>query len=1500
MATLFNTKISATYPGLIKTNDNTAITATLKQLTDGSGNNSGLYVNNAGDFKVTAILEWGSLKDTGTGVTITQWVTAANGIANFNNDTTVPTSAAVKTYVDAVVTASDLDFLGDTNTGTPAVDLDSQNFSVLGTTNEIVTSGAAQTLTIGLPNSVVISGTFTGTTFVGDLNGTINTDTRATTQSAGDNSTKVATTEYVDSLDAASDLDFSGDSGTGDVTLNTQVLAITGTTNQIVTAAANQGLSLSLPATVHRDLQGNVTGNVDGDLTGNVTATSVLADGVSATTQASSDISTKVATTAFVKGLNNASDLDFTTDSGSGAVVLNTETFSVLGTTNQINSAGSGQAITLSLPATVHRNLLGNVTGDLTGNADTATKWQTARDLSLTGQATGTISSVDGTLNVSGAVILDNNSVTGKVLTGLPTPASATVLATDSILDGIGKLQSQINGLANGLQFQGAWNATTNSPVLNSGGGEANSGTTTSTATNKLIETGQNFTSTVTVGDKVINQVDRQTALVTNIDSDTTLSIDADIMLTGEAYTIDNTPFISQGHYYVVSVGGPTSLNGINTWSVGDWVIAGATNVWEKLDHTDVEGTGTPGNIAKWSATGVIADSIMAESGSEITVTGTLSTTTNLNSGSNFAVATDKFTANATTGNVAFSGDLAINTNKFTVNATSGNTLVAGTLDVTSTANFASIIGVNGSTTANVPITATTSSGYEDVAYFKSAGTNIDSRISLFPTGTGDGVVNSTANNLILQTGGADRLTINSTTATFGGNVIVGTNITTTAGFLQLGAVALPSAGVAAITNRSGSNNLYIQTSSGNTVLLVDGAQNTMYSAGSTEHSFLISNVPKLTINSSGDSTFAGNVQAPSILANGFAEIRSDTASLYFENAANNDYYRLQRDASNNFKIDYYNGSTTSDRLVIDSSGNVGIGVSSVPSDHKLQIHNALTYSRFALSNSTSGSASGDGLKFQLENLNAIIKNQENGYLTFGTNGRETDLKIDSSGNVGIGGGTIEGKLSIDYTAAELPTSGTTSNSAIQVTSSLNNQLNLGLNTVSGSYGAYIQASDNNLAVPYPLNLQPNGGNVGIGTTSPQSKLHIQTDAAPTDIYLTDGTIGTDNYGGVVRGFSVAGQGGRLQLGTLDNDIYYPALTILQQGGNVGIGTDSPNAKLDILGLDLNIGADNGAPTTRTNSTVKVGAITSPHYTTTEENFTGMLLVGNTSVNEVAIGGGTSTYNSATQIKFYTGANSTTVLGTERMRITSGGDIQIPTNSAKIQLRGSGSSDYSSIYRDASNVIQIANTAGTNIVSIDNGGDVQITGTYPVFSVTGTGSVGSTFKILSSQDGIGRTIIGTAGQTRAMYFENDGKTVHTEQSYFDKGVYLGGSVAANLLDDYEEGTFTATTNNDGVGAQVTANYTKIGQLVTYTVYYPNHSPTAAGNAIIAGFPFTAITSNGYGVGNVTHSTAILNCSGGYNSTTNWVGTLNNSTSPATWVVASARSIMVTGFYYTTA
>jgi len=68
----------------------------------------------------------------------------------------------------------------------------------------------------------------------------------------------------------------------------------------------------------------------------------------------------------------------------------------------------------------------------------------------------------------------------------------------------------------------------------------ADSGTTSATTANKLEDTdsGKTFTSTVSVGMVVRNTTDTTFAHVTVIDGDTILSLDADIMTTGETYTI--------------------------------------------------------------------------------------------------------------------------------------------------------------------------------------------------------------------------------------------------------------------------------------------------------------------------------------------------------------------------------------------------------------------------------------------------------------------------------------------------------------------------------------------------------------------------------------------------------------------------------------------------------------------------------------------------------------------------------------------------------------------------------------------------------------------------------------------------------------------------------------------------------------------------------------------------------------------------------------------------
>ena len=63
------------------------------------------------------------------------------------------------TLLNTAVNTSDLDGAGDT--GTFAVDLDTQSLTIAGTTNEIETVASGQTLTIGLPNNVTISGNAT-------------------------------------------------------------------------------------------------------------------------------------------------------------------------------------------------------------------------------------------------------------------------------------------------------------------------------------------------------------------------------------------------------------------------------------------------------------------------------------------------------------------------------------------------------------------------------------------------------------------------------------------------------------------------------------------------------------------------------------------------------------------------------------------------------------------------------------------------------------------------------------------------------------------------------------------------------------------------------------------------------------------------------------------------------------------------------------------------------------------------------------------------------------------------------------------------------------------------------------------------------------------------------------------------------------------------------------------------------------------------------------------
>ena len=94
-----------------------------------------------------------------------------------------------------------------------------------------------------------------------------------------------------------------------------------------------------------------------------------------------------------------------------------------------------------------------------------------------------------------------------------------------------------------------------------------------------------------------------------------------------------------------------------------------------------------------------------------------------------------------------------------------------------------------------------------------------------------------------------------------------------------------------------------------------------------------------------------------------------------------------------------------------------------------------------------------------------------------------------------------------------------------------------------------------------PVLLQPSGGNVGIGTTSPATKLTVQTGSDNRGISHTDGTISLSTFLGAGRGFLGTFSDHPLSLFTSNTT----RMTI-DTAGNVSIGNFTPQHRLVIFG----------------------------------------------------------------------------------------------------------------------------------------------------------------------------------------------------------------------------------------------------------------------------------------------------------------------------------------------
>jgi hypothetical protein len=135
--------------------------------------------------------------------------------------------------------------------------------------------------------------------------------------------------------------------------------------------------------------------------------------------------------------------------------------------------------------------------------------------------------------------------------------------------------------------------------------------------------------------------------------------------------------------------------------------------------------------------------------------------------------------------------------------------------------------------------------------------------------------------------------------------------------------------------------------------------------------------------------------------------------------------------------------------------------------------------------------------------------------------------------------------------------------------------------------------------------------------------------------------------------------------------------------------------------------------------------------------------------------------------------------------------------------------------------------------------------------------------------------------------------------YLSGGVYLGGTGSANKLDDYEEGTWTATHggNNMTVPAGLNPSYVKIGRLVTVCADVQSALGSSTTNTI-GGLPFTS--ANLAGTAAVAYVTGSSSAAGAYISTigTTINFTQNGGTTGAN--ISAGDRIIFKAIYYTDA
>jgi len=211
----------------------------------------------------------------------------------------------------------------------------------------------------------------------------------------------------------------------------------------------------------------------------------------------------------------------------------------------------------------------------------------------------------------------------------------------------------------------------------------------------------------------------------------------------------------------------------------------------------------------------------------------------------------------------------------------------------------------------------------------------------------------------------------------------------------------------------------------------------------------------------------------------------------------------------------------------------------------------------------------------------------------------------------------------------------------------------------------------------------------------------------------------------------------------------------------------------------------------------------------------------------------------------------------ERMRIDASGNLLVGTTDDNVTNNSGNNPGINIGVAGIKGFMSSARYQGPplSINRLGNDGDIQL------FSKDGStvgsiGANGSRAYMSGPQKGIkfGNASVDpctNTGATADNAYDLGGSSVRYKDLYLSGGVYLGGTAAANKLEDYEEGTFTPSViGGTQTATIVSAHYTKIGRLVTLNVYIQLSNVTDATALDIGGFPFTA---DGYTATNIVNS-----------------------------------------------